>query len=328
MKRRHPIRFFAEVLGVWLAYGLIPWLPRLVVVSLARGLGFVACSCAPALRRIALANIQVAFGSHFTEKERRRVTRESFRTFALALLDLFWFGRFTEARIRRYVHLDPETLDLMRREGGRIALTAHLGNWEILGQALTLNCRPMASVAAELDNPVVDRLLTKMRTRTGQEIIPQQGALKALVSRLHKGGQVAFVLDQNTVPRDGGAFVRLFGLPVPLATSAAELALRRNVPILFIVCRHIGGGHYRSASWPVPAIPGEDTAIAVTERIASTLEEAVRGAPGQWLWMYKRWKFRMDDSRTSAYPFYSRLLSAAEWGRARTQSGSAMETVS
>lgn len=311
------VRQQAETGAVLLAWATFPWLPRCGALLLANSLGWVGYVVSPKLRRIADANLRVAFGADMTEAERRERILEAFRTFALVLVDLFWFGRFTQQRIRRYVHLDPIVSELFTQPLARIALTAHLGNWELLGQAVTLNLRPMSCVAAEMDNPAVDRLLTQLRERTGQKIIRQRGALKALIAELGQGGIVALVLDQNTLPRNGGAFVPLFGLPTPLATSAAALALRRNVPMTFVTCIHDGHGHYQTHTWPVDIRP-DDTELTATMAVAATLEKAVRTASGQWLWMYKRWKFIVDEASSSAYPFYARTMSAEELGRERT----------
>lgn len=313
------LRKQAETSLVYLSWMIFPWLPRFLALFLANGLGYAGYLLSPKLRRIADANLQIAFGVTMTAVQRRLCVQEAYRTFALVLVDLFWFGRFTASRIRRYIHLDPVLTELLDRPGARIALTAHLGNWELLGQAMTLDRRPMGCVAAEMDNPAVDRLLTRIRERTGQQIIRQRGALKALVSRLNKDGLVALVLDQNTVPRDGGTFVPLFGLPAPLATSAAALALRTKAAMTFISCIHDGAGHYHTQTFPIALSAEQDNELTATRTIAATLEKAVSAAPGQWLWMYKRWKFIVDEASASSYPFYARNITADEWGRARTK---------
>ena len=53
----------------------------------------------------------------------------------------------------------------------------------------------------------------------------------------------------------------------------------------------------------------KDEAVRViTQAVAGATEQAVRNYPGNWLWMYKRWKYHMPGADASRYPFYSKDL--------------------
>jgi lauroyl/myristoyl acyltransferase len=50
-------------------------------------------------RRIALANLDCAFGQKYSASEKRRIVRESYQHFAQTMLDLMWSPRLTPGKI-------------------------------------------------------------------------------------------------------------------------------------------------------------------------------------------------------------------------------------
>lgn len=319
------IRYFVETVLVCLASFIIPLFPRRTIVALSRLAGDRAFALCGKLRKIGLANIDVAFGATITREQKRAVCLESFETFALVLLDLFWFGRFSGRRIASCVKFDP-SFDNYFERAPVVAVTGHLGNWEILGQAVALHDAPCVSVAAPLENRFVYRALNNMRSRTGQNIVEKQGAVKMLLKVLKEGGRVALVMDQNALPDDGGEFVDFFGLPAPVSRAAASLAARAGVDVVPAFCLPDNEGMYTAYALPPLSPTGakafharageadvvgakEEEAVAedrLTQRIAEALEGEIRKHPGLWLWMYKRWKYIPEGADPERYPFYAR----------------------
>lgn len=300
-----------EVHLVRLGLAVVPRLPRRMVVAMAGALGRVGALCARRARRVGLANLDLVYGDSLSSRQKRRILRESFCTFALVTLDILWFTRHPRERLARYIQFDDETLERLDRTP-LICVTGHLGNWESLGQAVANAGFPLHSVAAPLSNPGVDKLFIPSRQLTGQTILSSEGALRPLLKLLRGGGRFAILLDQNTKPSEGGVFVPFFGLPVPMSAGAALLALRTRSNLVFGFCIPQPDGTYRVdvLHW-MPAGEGPDgtgpeAVEAMTRLIASRLEDAVRTYPGRWLWMYKRWKHVPTGADRSRYPFYAK----------------------
>lgn len=309
------LRQAAEVALLRVGLCLVPLLPRRMVVGLSRGLGWVGWRTAKRLRGVVLANLDVAYGADLSPAEKRRIALGSFRTAALVVLDLFWFQMDTRRRLRRWLRFDASMAEFFA-PGPCVAVTAHLGNWEVLGVGLAAAGYGCTSVVAPLGSPGVDRFLMRMRTGSGQKITFKKGAVRVLMKTLRAGGRVALVVDQNTLPRDGGRFVDFFGLPVPMSKTAVMLAERTGVPLRFLYCVADRHGRYTGYLRRVNASGGDRL-----QGMASVLEETVRLHPGQWLWMYKRWKYLRDGESREAYPFYARrsLRGTGEHGPARTR---------
>jgi len=69
------LRYRLEHIGLLIAAGLVPLLPRPVVVALAKIFGALASLLDRYGRRIALANLDCAFGQKYSASEKRRIVR-------------------------------------------------------------------------------------------------------------------------------------------------------------------------------------------------------------------------------------------------------------
>lgn len=311
MKRFKRLRKKLEVHLTRLALRVVPRLPRSCALALARFLGAAAYPLSPGLRRLGRANLDLAFGDSLSPAGKRNVLRRSFRTFAQVVVDVFWFAHDTRRRITQHIAFD-DVIDALTESRPRICVTGHLGNWEILGHAATLHGFPLLSVAAPLSNPAVFEIFQRARQASGQQVVPRQGAVRPLLAALRANSNVGLLLDQNTPPSEGGIFAEFFGLPVPVSPVAASLALRTGAEVVFGFCVPQSNGTYRvriPCRFTPEAVEGESTKQAIerlTRRILKVIEEEIRRDPGNWLWMYKRWKYVAPGVPRARYPYYAK----------------------
>ncbi len=319
MSRRVQLRQIPEVLLALLGWLLIPCLPRRAVTALAKGLGTAAWVVSPGLRRISDANLRIVFGDESGEAWRRETGKRSFQGFALTMLDMFWFMRHKQRRIERFVRVDPSFMPVLQAAPW-IAVTAHFGNWELMSAVCGLRGAPVTAVVMPLANVLVDRLLSRLRRTADSVSVPRRGAVRALLKSLKEGRTVGLVLDQNTLPREGGIWVPFFGLPVPVSNAAGSLWQRTGIRVIAVVCEVDGDGVYTmsaSAPFPVPGDP-DPTAEDVTRRATRCLEDIIRRRPAGWLWSYKRWKYFRAEDPVDRYPFYAKTFNP---GQAREPGG-------
>ncbi|MFP6904121.1 MAG: lysophospholipid acyltransferase family protein [Verrucomicrobiota bacterium] len=307
MGNPHPIRARFEVLGVRLGFVFIPLMPRCTVLALARFVGAGIYTCSGRNRRVGLANLDIAFGDTKTPTEKKKILRRSIQHFTLSLLDLFWFMRHQAERLDRYF-ISEAAYEHVYLPGARLVVTAHIGNWELMGIQAALGGIPIMGVAAPLKNPKVDEYFQRARKSTGQVIIPQQGAIRQLLKGLREGKTVAVLLDQNTRPRDGGVFIEMFGLPVPISIAPAAMALKTGSEIILVYSRPDGSGNYTNCSLGLVEIKDDDDPVSLTMRMTAAYETAIREYPEMWFWPYKRWKLMPEGETKPPYPFYARAL--------------------
>ncbi|MBI5039311.1 MAG: lysophospholipid acyltransferase family protein [Nitrospirae bacterium] len=251
-------------------------------------------------RHVTLKNLQRAF----PDKDIRSITliaKKAFENIGRSA------GEFIYIATRRPKGLLPTLYEWVTIEGrtnldkavergkGVIYLTAHFGNWELLGLSLGANGYPLNVIMRPLDNPKIDRLLTSFRSITGARMIPKKGALKEILKRLRGGEGLAILIDQN-ISRDEGVFVDFFGTPAATSKGLALMTIRADTPVLptFIIRE----GKYRHRlvyGQEIPIYKGGDTGRDVflnTGNFTRVVESHIRRYPEQWFWMHQRWKTR------------------------------------
>ncbi|MFO7536240.1 MAG: lysophospholipid acyltransferase family protein [Kiritimatiellia bacterium] len=298
------IRDGLEMAAFGCVFFAVSRLPRRLFMGFSDFLGRLAFHVARNQRRVALANLDLAFGESMTEEKKRAVALASFRSCFRAILDFAWFSRHTASRLERLFRFD-DSFETYRQLSPVIVVTAHFGNWELLGQAGALDGHPAVSVAAMLPNERINRFVTKLRERNGLVIVPREGAIRVLLKTLREGGRVALLMDQNTRLSEGGVFVRFFGKPVTMSSAAALLSVRTGAPIVPVFSLTLPDGSYRGYVGPVLRPGADGNAMELNQRIADSFEAEIRKHPEQWLWMYRRWKYVPPSGRPEDFPFYA-----------------------
>lgn len=264
---------------------------------LGRRLGDVAYWLLPRRRAITRQNLERAFGAARTRRELKRLCRESFRHLGMTVVEAaVCLVRPLPALLARLEVEGVEHLDAAHALGrGVLLLTAHYGNWELLAAAHALTGFPLTVVARPLEPPVLDRLATRLREKSGVRVIPKRRAVAGVREALRQGGMVGILLDQNASRREG-VFVPFFGEPASTSKSLALLALSSGAPVVPVFIHREAAGRHRvviEPAVPAPATGDRDTdVLAYTEAFTRVIEARVRRAPEQWLWMHRRWKTR------------------------------------
>jgi KDO2-lipid IV(A) lauroyltransferase len=285
---------YAAVRGALKGLG---WMPRPLAVATGRGLGRFAYTFAGRLRRTAERNLELAFPD-MSEEERQRILRGCFASLGRMLGEFSHFKRATPESLRRLVEFDGlENLEAARAEGrGVIVFTAHLGAWELLSFALSAFGYPMSFLVRRIDNPRVEQLVEKTRTRFGNRSIDKRAAARPMMRALREGGIVGILIDLNTQEHEG-VFVDFFGTPASTTTSLAKLALRTEAAVIpFCMPWDDQRQRFLMRIDPPLAITRtgneEEDVLRLTSLFTSVIESYVRRYPDQWLWIHKRWNTR------------------------------------
>ncbi|MCL4502315.1 MAG: lysophospholipid acyltransferase family protein [Deltaproteobacteria bacterium] len=256
-------------------------------------------------RRIALRNLEFAYGPDLSAEAREGLALEVFRQFILFGWETLELLLAPLSYIRRKVIIvGQEHLAAVLAQGrGAIAIAAHAGNWEYTVMGYALQFEPQVVVGRELDHPLGARLARYLRERGGNRMISKQRGLKEILRHLKQNQIVGIVIDQNTAASEG-LLVDFFGHPARTTPVAALLA-RRGVPVLPSLSRRLPGGRHLMVIFP--PIPMEKTADAQADikrhlQLQSRFIEAwVRAAPSQWLWLHRRWKNQFPQIYEESY---------------------------
>ena len=277
-------------------------LPIRVLRAICFGLGNFLYAVIARRRRIALQNLEIAFGKELSEKELKRLARRSCISFFLTAVEIvsspirFEGGQIVRDNRYKTAHLEDlfrKAKEIHDQAGGCIFLTPHLGNWELLPYVSALIGIPLAIVIRPLDNVYLERTILATRIATGQLMIPKKNALFSLERLLKQGKSLGMLPDQSTLR---GLRVEFFGKKATVTPVPAILSIRYNRPVVVVAaCRtadpYYFEGYVSDPIWPDVKNAEEQVEIVrITREINLKMEEVIRKYPEQYLWMHNRWK--------------------------------------
>ncbi|MFH1139878.1 MAG: lysophospholipid acyltransferase family protein [Pseudomonadota bacterium] len=274
-------------------------LPLPVLTWLGAALGRLVFLLWPRRRAIAAANLeQAAAGNSLVLPwPPRETARRSFENLGRGgAEDLKLFHRLDESLLRQVRIEGVEHLrEAKARDKGLIMITGHCGNWELLGVAVAVLLGESFSVVArEQNSAVLNRLIERMRTRSGNEVIYKNGAVRKLLAQIRAKRGVGILIDQAVLENEG-LVVDFLGRPALTTKLPALIARKTGAPVLpcFIHRDEKNGGNVITFHRPPVLSDNPDPEQAVREdtaRFTSYVEAFVREHPDQWLWGHRRWK--------------------------------------
>ena len=268
-------------------------LPLRAVRRLGEGLGLMFYLVDRIHRRIALANLAVAFPAR-TPDERCLIAKSMFEHFGRLLLELLKYASLSSEQKLALVEWEgEERVRLAYAQGkGILFCTGHFGFWEQQALAHALKFEPMAVMARPLDNPKLHDLLEHIRMSNGNPVLYRRGAVRRALRLLAEGRGVGILIDQHMTSPDA-IYVDFFGRPAATTSTLAALAIRTGAPVIPLFAFPLPGGRYRMIYEHPVEPPGQDSPAAVgefTQRCTDILEMHVRRHPELWLWMHRRWR--------------------------------------
>ena len=257
-------------------------------------------------RRIAERNVAAAFPSR-PPSERRAIVRRAFAHFGRLLLELLKFSTLSPTAMLARVEFEGEehVRFAYAQAKGVLFVTGHFGFWELQALVHALKLKPMTVLARALDNPGLNALLERMRTRTGNSVVYRQGTIRRVMRLLHEGQSVGVLIDQHIQSKDA-IYVDFFDRPAATTSVVAALALRTGAPVIPLFALPTGSGRYRMVYEHAVTPPAEETPNRVhefTQRCTDVLEMYVRRNPELWLWMHRRWRDGVSQSEAAGELF-------------------------
>ncbi len=245
----------------------------------------------PRRRRLAEANIAASF-PQMSAPECRAIAHRSFRNTARTILELFKLpGMAPQEAVALVEGFDPEAVRSALRQGrGVLIVSAHFGNWELAGLCMAHSVGPLAVVAHTDQRNLAASLMNAARARLGITVLAPTDT-RAMARLLSSGGMVAVLPDQR--PRQGGVVMDFLGRPAATYTGPAQLASLCEARVFACFCRRVSGVRFAMQVWEIPmAASGnrEADVLENTRRINGAIEQAIREAPDNWMWLHNRWK--------------------------------------
>jgi KDO2-lipid IV(A) lauroyltransferase len=247
--------------------------------------------------RLAIGHLRTAFPDAPGEKL-EETARRSYMNLAAFCTEFCLMRYLTKENADAGVKFSGlENLDeAFKRGRGVVLVWAHFDHFEMVNYALALKGYPVYTLIREVDNPMIDRMLNKIRETSGQKIIWRDGAATEMIKRLREGAIVTIATDQNALYNS--VFVKFFGKWASTIKSPAVVHLRTGAPIIPVYSvREADDTHSAKILPEIKITPTgnvkRDVAL-ITQKIADVQAGFISQRPDLWLWLHRRWKIQPD----------------------------------
>lgn len=243
--------------------------------------------------RIIRQNLTFAFRESLSESEQQNIEKYCYRNLALNLLQVMENRRNKREDLASQVTFENrEPVDAILAQGrGIIFVSAHFGNWELGGAALSALITPVTSIYKGFSRSEFDPYLFEARARHRMELAEKNGALKHIAKGLKNNRSVLLMIDQASNARYG-VTTDFFGHPTYHSSTAAQLSAKFQVPIVGVYISSEDEEHYTIRfEEPIELTGGDEASILeATRSQVEGLEKKIRENPKLWFWCHKRWK--------------------------------------
>ena len=299
---RATLGYIALFTGIWTARILMWLLPRKAVFAIFRWAADLGFHRFKRFRERSAENLAVALGDRIDSGD---IVHGSLRNFFQSFAET---GLSVDAGLPRLrAEIPAEGLAHLRaalaRKKGAIVLSAHFGNFLLLGSRLAAEGLRVYTLINHPRGGKTGDLADKYRLKVGQRTIhshPRREALRELAEALKENAVAIVIADEF---RSGsGVRAPFFGRTVIARRGPATLALRTGAAVVPASLLREAGGALRLVIEPEMDLQraGDVKADVVENTIRMTrwLEKTIAAHPDQWNWMSVKWQ--ADDAVDSA----------------------------
>ena len=279
---------------------LVSILPFPVVRGLGRFVGFFFGNIMRHHREDAFQALERSM-PELSPKECKRVINTMYRYQGINFMEMIWYSFRGLPTVREVVEVDGmeyyETA--LERGKGVLALTAHIGNFELMPMATAANGYKLSVIVKRIKNEAVNEVIEQLRTHEGLRFLSTKNAYRDCLKSLRRNEVVGMIIDQN-MTRDEGVFVEFFGKPACTSPGLAYMAAQSKAPIVPVFIYRKPEGGFRLKVHPPIEPPVDRSPKSVheaTQLYTKIIEDAVREAPEQWIWMHRRWNTKQVEGQ-------------------------------
>ncbi|HED40959.1 MAG TPA: LpxL/LpxP family Kdo(2)-lipid IV(A) lauroyl/palmitoleoyl acyltransferase [Chromatiales bacterium] len=297
LKRYLAPRFWPTWLGLG-AMWLAAQLPYSAQLWLGRQVGTVAFHLLKKKRRVAEINIALCFPER-SEAEQAQLVKETFHSVGCGIIEagFSWWG--SDRRLRALAHIEGvEHVNNAFAEGkGVLLLGAHYTSLLMCGRLMAFEV-PFYAVAKRAHNPLFDSVLNHYRRKHFAGLINHTN-MRAMLKALKSNKACWYAPDQD-LGYESTIFAPFMGVTAATLTATARIARVTHCAVIPIDFERLPGrqGYRVRFRPPIEAFPSGDEVRDATT-INAAIEEQVRRAPSQYLWIHRRFKSQPD--RRSPY---------------------------
>lgn len=276
-------------------------LPANITRFIGKIIGNLTWYVVPAKRKeMAINNVKRCL--KLSQAQSEAIAKKSWTRFGPMIMEVLRFKKIC-ADIDEYVTIiGAENIQKAIDYGkGGVIATAHSGNWEIIGAALTHQGMKIAGVAQHQRNESANKFINYCRAFTGMHIVDKLD-IKDMMKMLSKKYFIGLIMDQ-----DGGGtgiYMPVFGYDASCVQGPAVMSRFKSAPILPVfITEDKPGHHILFVHEPVFTEHTKDKKADIYNmmyELTNLTEKHIRKYPEEWFWLHDRWKHGEEIKKKQA----------------------------
>lgn len=245
-------------------------------------------------KSLSLGNLQRSFPGK-PQSEVGRIARESYHNAFDMIAEVMKGAAMPPAEIRTRMRIrNLELLEpYLAADRPVVLLASHHCNWEWL---LLVSCLELKVSVDAVYKPLrvaaIDRFMFETRSRFGGNPIAVKDFLVEVLKRRGSARIFALVADQ-TPPRDEEKhWTRFLNQDTAFFVGADKIARIVRAPVFFVGIARTRRGYYEATLQLLAQPPYSGEGTEIIERYARAAEAHIAQHPADWLWMYRKWKYK------------------------------------
>ena len=249
-------------------------------------------------RKIASINIETCF-PEFTDTEKKNVVKKHFDSLGMSVIEsgMAWWLNQKSLKTLTKINGENYLQDAIAENRGVILLSAHFNSLEISAPLFVANTgQSVQAVYQANSNPLLEQIITNGRKNNLDTMISHKD-IRQMVRALKKKQIVWYAPDQGYAGKFS-EMVPFFNTPAASNTAISRLAKISGAVVVpfFIRQKENNSGYVLSILPQLDNFPTNDS-VADTHRYHKIIEQEIRKAPAQYLWIHRRFK-----NRPAEYP--------------------------
>jgi KDO2-lipid IV(A) lauroyltransferase len=261
---------------------------------LAAALTFIVFDLLRLRRQLMLQNLERAFGTTRTAKEKETIARAAVFNFVQTLLETLSSPTYPLAQ-NIELHGGEHLQAALAKGQGVYVLCFHMGNWEAMAAKVSQDFVPVYAVMKPIGSAGMNRYVEELRTRNGLNWIKRDkkgDGFRGIREVLQRKEIVGFIIDQA---RPGEPRLPFFGHPAKTNTSFAAIWRRMPAPIVPVhIHRESFGRHVVTCEPELTMVHNRGNVsgdiLQNSQMFNEVVERIVRQYPEHYFWFHNRWK--------------------------------------
>jgi KDO2-lipid IV(A) lauroyltransferase len=245
-------------------------------------------------KQVVKQNLKLTF-PELSQQEHQKITKSFYKHLCDIFFELIKMMSISEKEmLKRFYIKNPELItELEDKSKSVIFLYGHYATFEYSAAFTLYNIQFKGfGIYKGLKNKVIDKLIRKIRSRFGVEMIEKNDLPRKMMQNRVQGQLAIYgmIADQSPKLQNIKHWTNFLGVETPVFVGAEVMAKRLDLSVCFMRVDKVKRGFYEVELMSITTEPKSLPDYEITDIYFQYLEQQIREHPEYYFWTHKRWK--------------------------------------